>query len=158
MNLHDLFAIPARRSPTKVAIDFPSVSLTYLELLSAADALAAGLAQRGIVKGDRVLFFLSNRPEFVIAYLAVIRLGAIMVPANLRYRRMELNHILADCTPRLIVTEEAQCSILAEAGITADRWPILPVEQLARCVDTIPYELLCNITSRVQFSYINPSH
>ena len=30
----------------------------------------------------------------------------------------------------------------------------LPVEQLARCVDTIPYELLCNITSRVQFSYI----
>ena len=30
----------------------------------------------------------------------------------------------------------------------------LPVEQLARRVDTIPYELLCNITSRVQFSYI----
>lgn len=33
----------------------------------------------------------------------------------------------------------------------------LPVEHLARCIDAIPYELLCNITSRVQFSYINAS-
>ncbi|HBN89518.1 MAG TPA: alanine racemase, partial [Rheinheimera sp.] len=32
--------------------------------------------------------------------------------------------------------------------------PQLPVEQLAQRVDTIPYELLCNITSRVQFSYV----
>ena len=88
----------------------------------------------GLRKGDRVAFFLGSRPEFVIAYLAVIRLGAVVVPINLRYRRTEIGHILADCTPRLLITERAQRSILEEAGVVtvarirAVLRPILDVE------------------------------
>ena len=78
---------------------------TYASFLAPPTAWPPGLQQWGVRKGDRVAFFLGNRPEFVIAYLAVIRLGAIMVPVNLRYRRMEIGHIFADCAPRLVVTE-----------------------------------------------------
>ncbi len=121
MNLHDLFAIPKHRSPDKIAIHALDVtpaptSLTFADLYAAVDRVAAGLQQWGLRKGDRVAFFISSRPELIIAYLAVIRLGAVVVPINLRYRRLEIGHILTDCTPRLVVTETAQLAILDEVG------------------------------------------
>lgn len=112
MNLHDLFAIPRRHAPEKPALFFQDDALTYGDLFARADALAAGLAARGVRKGDRVAFFLGNRPEFVIAYLAVIRLGAAMVPINLAYREREISHMLADSEPRLLITEQSQLPIL----------------------------------------------
>jgi malonyl-CoA/methylmalonyl-CoA synthetase len=133
MNLHDLFAIPRRRTPDKPALlfreDGRDVTLTYTDLFARADALAAGLAARGVVLGDRVAFFLGNRPEFVIAYLAVIRLGAAMVPINLAYRQREISHMLADAEPRLIVTERAQAPILEEMGLR----DLILAEELEGC-------------------------
>ena len=122
MNLLDLFAIPRRRTPEKPALRFRNAAedaadetvLTYDRLFAAADSLAAGLAAWGLRKGDRVAFFLGNRPEFVIAYLAVIRLGAAMVPINLAYRRREIAHMLGDAEPRLIITDRSLLPILDE--------------------------------------------
>ncbi len=135
MNLSTLFAIAAQRTPGKDAIRFADgttqATLTYEQLMSAAERLAAGLLARGIRKGDRVAFYLGNRPEFVIAYLAVIRVGAIMVPINLRYRRLEISHIVEDCTPSLLITEQEQLSILEAAGIAREGdLPVLVVEEL----------------------------
>ncbi|HSU83649.1 MAG TPA: AMP-binding protein, partial [Thermoanaerobaculia bacterium] len=53
MNLHDLFAIPRHRAPEKLALLFQDDALTYGDLFARADALAAGLAARGVRKGDR---------------------------------------------------------------------------------------------------------
>ncbi len=119
MNLHDLFAIPLRRSPDKPALRFSTpdgepADLAYSGLFAAADRLAAGFQERGLRPGDRVAFFLGNRPEFVVAYLATIRLGAVMVPMNLAYRRREIGHILSDAAPRFVVTERSQLPFLDE--------------------------------------------
>src|SRR5262245_15078654 len=114
MNLHDLFSIAAARSPGKPALRFPEADLSYQELFAAVDRLAAGLQARGVEKGDRVAFFLGNRPEFLTAYLAVLRIGAVMVPINLAYRRREIGHMLRDATPRLLLTERAHLPILEE--------------------------------------------
>ncbi len=118
VNLHGLFAIPRLRTPEKVALRFyggdEEKVLTYQDLFADADRLAAGLAARGLRKGDRVAFFLGNRPEFVTAYLAVIRLGAVMVPINLAYRRREIAHILGDAEPRLLLTERERLAVLDE--------------------------------------------
>jgi len=136
MNLIDLFAIAGQRTPNKSALRFASAGAhadyTYAELFAAADRLAAGLQAWGLVKGDRVAFFMDNRPEFVVAYLAVIRLGASMVPINLRYRRLEIRHMVADSAPRLIVTEAALCDVLADAGYgRGDDLPLLLAEEIA---------------------------
>jgi malonyl-CoA/methylmalonyl-CoA synthetase len=128
MNVLDLFAIPLRRTPEKPALRFRDVSeptqeetvLTYGRLFAAADALAAGLAALGLRKGDRVAFFLGNRSEFVVAYLAVIRLGAVMVPISLAYRRREIAHMLQDAEPRLMITERSLLPVLDEVE-AADR-------------------------------------
>jgi len=118
MNLTDLFALSRHRFPHKPALRFRGPdgesTLSYAELLAEAEALAAGLAARGVAPGDRVAFFLGNRPEFVTAFLAVLRLGAAMVPINLAYRRREIAHLLADSAPRLLLSERAQGETLAE--------------------------------------------
>jgi malonyl-CoA/methylmalonyl-CoA synthetase len=119
MNLNDLFAIPCLRAPGKVALlaESPAsgaIELTYGELFGRSRRLAAGLAARGIAKGDRVAFFLGNRPEFVVAYLAVLALGAVVVPINLAYRRREVANILGDAEPSLLLTEESQLPVFAE--------------------------------------------
>jgi len=118
MNLHDLFAIPRLRTPEKPALRFRDgdreTVLSYADLFARADLLAAGLAARGVGPGDRVALFLGNRPEFAAAYLAVIRLGAAMVPINLAYRRREIVHMLGDSEPRLLISERAQAPVLDE--------------------------------------------
>lgn len=118
MDLHGLFAIPLRRAPEKPALQFRDgdreAVLSYHELFSQADRLAAGFAARGLQKGDRVAFYLGNRPEFVIAWLAVIRLGAVLVPINLAYRRREIAHMLEDAEPRFLLTERDGLAVLGE--------------------------------------------
>ncbi len=135
MNLHDLFAIALRRSPDKPALELADPEgrhsvLSYAGLFGAANRLAAGLRARGVRHGDRVAFFVGNGPGFVIAYLAVIRLGAVMVPMNLAYRRREIAHILADAEPRLLITERERLAVLDELEPEERPVDILLVEDL----------------------------
>jgi malonyl-CoA/methylmalonyl-CoA synthetase len=135
MNLHDLFAIPLRRSPDRPALRFSApdgtrTDLTYAGLFEESRRLAAGLRARGLRRGDRVAFFLGNRPEFVTAYLAVVSLGAVMVPLNLAYRRREIAHILGDAGPRLLLTERSQLSVLEELDPAERVAEVILVEDL----------------------------
>jgi malonyl-CoA/methylmalonyl-CoA synthetase len=118
MNLPDLFANSLARFPDQIALAFPAAGArqtwTYRELDAAIERTAAGLVARGLAPGDRVVFFLGNRPEFVIALFAVLRLGAVMVPVNLAYRRREIAHILGDARAKLLLSDEAQRANLAE--------------------------------------------
>lgn len=125
MNLLHLLSIAERRAPGKVALQFTgtggdSAELSYRELHQASCRLAAGFSRWGLRKGDRVAFFLGNRPEFVSACLALARLGAVMVPLNLAYRQRELSHVLADAQPRLLLTERSQLEIV-DSLTPADR-------------------------------------
>lgn len=116
MNLHDLLRIPARETPGRIALRFPEsgVARTYRELSDDVERTAAGLLARGVEPGDRVAFYLSNRPEFVVAYLALLRLGAVLVPINLAYRRREISHMLGDAEPVLLLTEDEHAGVLDE--------------------------------------------
>ena len=121
MNLLTLFAIGRERQPDKTAIEFMDSRgtlalqrLSFAELQRQAQEWAAAFVRMGVRKGDRVALYLCNRPEFVIAYLATLEAGAVMVPINLRYRRRELSHILNDAEPALLIIEEAQRSVLDE--------------------------------------------
>ena len=84
MNLHDLFAIPVHRTPNKPALryaaeDGAASDFTYAALFAEADRLAAGFRARGVKKGDRIAFFVSNRPEFVTAYHANAWSGRVAI-------------------------------------------------------------------------------
>lgn len=146
MNLNALFDIAVLRFPDKTALEFQDAagtrSWTYRELDEAADGLAGHLRTLGVVKGDRVVIFADNSDGFVLSFLALMRLGAIMVPVNLRYRQRELDHILEDCQPRLIITDAVHAPTLLTASpqllagietLTLDAaWPRGPFSARAR--------------------------
>jgi malonyl-CoA/methylmalonyl-CoA synthetase len=126
VNLYDLFAIAALRSPAKPALRLPAapglgaepaaaaIDWSYGELLARAGAVAAALRRRGIGHGDRVACLLGNGPELVLLHLALLRLGAVLVPINLAYRQREIGHILTDAAPRLLVAAAAQRPLIDE--------------------------------------------
>jgi long-chain acyl-CoA synthetase len=89
----DLAASKYRDSP---ATDFYGAVLSYRELKANVNRLAVALTELGIQKGDRVGLMLPNCPQIIIAYYAILRIGAIVVNVNPLYTERELEHQLND--------------------------------------------------------------
>jgi len=62
------------------------VNLSYRELNALVNAFANALLDLGIRKGDRVCLLMTNRPEFIISWFALARIGAIISPMNPSYK------------------------------------------------------------------------
>jgi fatty-acyl-CoA synthase len=89
--------VSAKRYPDKAAIHYYGGDLSYARLDAEVCALAAYLQQRcGVKKGDRVLLYLQNSPQFVIGYYAILRADAAVVPVNPMNRTEELRHYVED--------------------------------------------------------------
>src|SRR5699024_3652161 len=78
---------------------------TYREMAERTVRLANALAERGMVAGDRIAIMSGNRPEFLEAWFASARLGAIEVPVNVALRGRFLSYLLADSGARFLVVE-----------------------------------------------------
>jgi fatty-acyl-CoA synthase len=97
-------AAVAERDPEYAAIDYYGRRISYRELKTQVDALAGYLQQRaGVAKGDRVLLYLQNSPQFVIAYYAILRADAVVVPVNPMNRTEELRHYVSDSDARFAI-------------------------------------------------------
>ena len=107
MNITHHVERASQLSPQKVALIFEDVALTYSDLNQQANRLANGLRKLGVTVGDRVALFLPNSPDFVIAYLGVLKLGAIAVSLNVMLKSNEVEFILNDCTAKVLITTEA---------------------------------------------------
>lgn len=104
-SLTAMLADAVRANPTGEALICGERRYSWTQLAEQVGACAAGLAQRGIGVGDRVALLLGNRAEFVIALFAASRLGAIVVPLNIREQRPELEYVLNQCGAKLVVYE-----------------------------------------------------
>ena len=76
------------------------------EILSIASGIALKLKEKGIGKGDSVLIYLANSPEYLFSYFAVWRLGAVAVPTNRVYTKFELAYMIENAGIRLVITDE----------------------------------------------------
>lgn len=77
---------------------------TFAEILASVERLARALAALGVGPGDRVAVLLRNQPEFPLLWLALARLGGVLVPVNTNYRELDGEHVLARSGARLAVT------------------------------------------------------
>lgn len=91
--------------PHKTAIQFENRKITFSELYQRTRQVDYQLQKLGIRKGDRVAVILRNCPEFIEIYLACSRLGAIFVPLNFRLSAPELDYLLSDSRPKLLVID-----------------------------------------------------
>lgn len=105
-----------RLFPDRPALVFEGQTLTYQDLDQQASRCANGLRSLGLERGDRVALFLPNIPEFVIAYLGTLKLGAIAVSLNAMLKHDEIMPILRDSGPKVIVTTVELRSVLSDMG------------------------------------------
>ncbi|MHA2232297.1 MAG: long-chain-fatty-acid--CoA ligase [Candidatus Hodarchaeales archaeon] len=90
--------------PNNVATIFFDKKMTYGELWEKVLRFANSLSKLGVKQGDRIGIYLPNCPQFVIAFFAINRLGATIVPFNTQYVDHELIYQLNDSGARIVIT------------------------------------------------------
>ena len=89
--------VSATRYPNKPFVVFYGSTLSFGEFKRQVDALAGFLQSRcGVGKGDRVLLYMQNSPQFMIGYYAILRADAMVVPVNPMNLSEELGHVIVD--------------------------------------------------------------
>src|SRR4029079_2036571 len=94
MRVEEFLRESARRRPGKTALVAGKLRPTFKDLDLASDRLAATLAAKGIERGDRVVVFMDNCIEAVVAIFAVLKAGAIFSPVNPSTKSEKLAYIL----------------------------------------------------------------
>ena len=112
--------VSALRYPDKTALQFLGRSWTYRVLMQAALRLAGSLRALGVQPGDRVLLDMQNCPQFVIAFFAVMRLDAVVVPVNPMNRAQELQHYITDAGAQVAITT---ADLAPELALASDSLP-----------------------------------
>ena len=105
ITLQDLLPMAAEKYPERTALVMTMAAagrlftfpVSYRRLQRDVERFAAALQGLGVQAGDRVALYLPNCPQFVIAYLAAARVGAIIVPFNPLYSAREAEYQLKDC-------------------------------------------------------------
>src|ERR1700754_854446 len=100
--------LTAEDHPDRVAMRTKDdeVSLTWSQLRARVEALPAGLARLGVRRGDTVALMIANRPEFAIADLAVVTLGATPYSIYATSSPAQIAYAVADAGSRLAIVEE----------------------------------------------------
>lgn len=105
----------AARLPDKVALICDDRRLTYREINSSADQLAATLIDMGIKRKDRIVIFLDNSVESVISLFGILKAGAIFIMLNPTMKSKKLNYILKDSGACVLITQSSKARIVTEA-------------------------------------------
>jgi long-chain acyl-CoA synthetase len=130
--LAEAFRITAEDFSDRVAVRTKDdeVSLTWGDLRERVDALAGGLADLGVRRGDTVALMLANRPEFHIADLAVMTLGATPFSIYGTFSPEQIAYVVRDAGARVALIESAFAEAFAAADtdvehllVLEDGWP-----------------------------------
>ena len=98
----------ARKYGDKVATEFHNGAITYNQLKKISDLIACGFLKLGIGKSDKVAIWMAGYSEWALVYFALMRIGAIIVPVNTRYRPEEIEYVLNKSRASLLVLKEEQ--------------------------------------------------
>ena len=120
------------------ALIFKDQNITFGELRKAVDNWAAYLQAKGVKKGDRIGLFSKNCPEFVIAYHAIVKAGAIVVPINFMLSPFETSFIVKDAEIKLMISHAPLdlADALAKRGV--DSLEVLTFDKMADIPDAVP--------------------
>jgi amino acid adenylation domain-containing protein len=105
----------ARRFGDKAALVAGDARVSYRELDRASDRLAGVLVERGIARGDRVIVFMDNRREAVLAIFAALKAGAVFSPINPSTKADKLAYVINHCGARALITQDKLRAVASAA-------------------------------------------
>ncbi len=151
--LGDLLRRSAARSPHKLAIACGDTRWSYGQFNATVDRLAAGLAERGVTKGERVAILARNSHAFAAMRFALARLGAVLVPVNFMLKPDEVAYILRHAGARMLATDSGLAPVARAASAqvaTVERLIWLPSEGPSEAQDDmIGFDVLAATTAAV---------
>ncbi|MFN2643596.1 MAG: class I adenylate-forming enzyme family protein [Burkholderiales bacterium] len=115
MRVESFLLESARRFPDKTALVAGPERLSYTELARRAGAFAGTLRKQGLSRGERVVIFLQNSPDVIVAVFGTLMAGGVFSVVNPGTKADKLAYILNHCTAKVLVTERR----LAEIGEAA---------------------------------------
>src|SRR5208282_3090322 len=115
-DLGQILARSAARFGAKPALVAAGRSFTYRQLHDLCDRAVGGLRELGVRPGDRVSLYSPNRWEWVVAYHAALRAGAVVNPINVMLTAEEVAFVLKDCGAAAIFTSGEKAEVIA--GLT----------------------------------------
>src|SRR3954454_16436622 len=116
LNWFSVLAHHATRTPDKAMTVFEGETVTYGEMAARAAALAEGLRERGVQRGDVVGLLSYNCPEFLETVFAANFLGAIAMPINWRLAAPEVRYILEHSGAKVFVFDEELAPLARDAA------------------------------------------
>ena len=96
----------ARRWGAREALAFQGRRWSFDEISAGVDHLAHGLIGLGVKPGEKVALWMVNRPEFIEAMFAVIKVGAVLVPVNTRFRTDDVAYVLGQSDATTLIIAE----------------------------------------------------
>ncbi len=130
-SLCDLLDTAVRRFPDHVALDFYGATTSYRELGEQVSRAAQALSDHGVAAGDRVALVMPNCPQHVVAFYAVLRLGAVVVEHNPLYTADELQHQLADSGATVAIAWDKVVATLQSIALTTSLRTIVAINLTA---------------------------
>ena len=88
------------------ALVFGNDRYTFAQLGERIDEVAAGLIKLGVRKGDHVTLWMMNRPEWIYSMFALMKIGAVLIPANTRFRTHDIEYLLKQSDSRFLITHD----------------------------------------------------
>ena len=120
--MHDVTAAERGDEPAIVTDDR---TITHAELRDRSARFAGGLAELGLEPDDRLLVYVPNCPEFLIAFFGGLKARTPVSPANPQYKARELEHQLTDSGAKAIVTHESVADVVVETLERVDAEPLV---------------------------------
>ncbi|MCB0391887.1 MAG: long-chain fatty acid--CoA ligase [Bdellovibrionales bacterium] len=129
----DWFRRWAQYSPEAIAIHEPEVNKkwSYLRCNDFINKVSRGLSEQwGVKKGDRICVLSNNRAEYILLFFSALKLGAIIVPINFRLAPREIEHILYDSQPRVLVIESEFAEKIKKIKFNYESASVIEFEEL----------------------------
>lgn len=161
ITIGQLVSMRARTHGSVTAIDVfeRGERATYSEMDQLSNRFAHALGAFGVRKRDRIGVMLPNRIEFPILWFALAKLGAVMVPINVRYTPREIEYVLSDTQAKFAVVDESVWSAFSRM----EPWPqdlakerVIFVGQLSHGTATPLDELLKGVNSALVEEDVSP--
>ena len=140
----------ALEHPKKNYLIFGEEKISYQFLYEVVDRAANGLKEMGVKKGDFVTLLVKNSPSFLFIWFAILKLGAIMVPINLRLTLREISYILNHSQPKVIFVGDQSSGLISELKNEYNQNSTFVFVGEEKVKGTIPFSELCQMSTKLE--------
>ncbi|MDQ1334372.1 MAG: long-chain acyl-CoA synthetase [Thermodesulfobacteriota bacterium] len=125
----------SEKYPNRTAIVYLGERFTYARLRDLSERFAGALAEMGVKKGDRVMIYVSNCAQWVIAFLGIQKLGAVLVPVSPIYTSFEIEYMIKDAGVETVICLDTNFCYIQETFSTTG----LKRAIVTNLVDILPF-------------------